>query len=87
MGPRSIPEHHGKRQNFKAAAWRLTLDTRCGYALNFGLLEGNFNTIPQVSVMFFFNEKLWNIHSEKTIHIIYIGHYNCYLYDKMALRY
>ena len=25
MGPRSIPKHHGKRQNFKAAAWPLTL--------------------------------------------------------------
>ena len=25
MGPRSIPKRHGKRQNFKAAAWRLTL--------------------------------------------------------------
>ena len=26
IGPRSIPKRHGKRQNFKAAAWRLTLD-------------------------------------------------------------
>ena len=25
MGPRSIPKRHGKHQNFKAAAWRLTL--------------------------------------------------------------
>ena len=24
MSPRSIPKRHGKRQNFKAAAWRLT---------------------------------------------------------------
>ena len=25
MGPISIPKHHGKRQNFKAATWRLML--------------------------------------------------------------
>ena len=25
IGPRPIPKRHGKRQNFKAAAWRLTL--------------------------------------------------------------
>ena len=33
MGPRSIPKRQPKHQNFKAAAWRLMLDARCGYAL------------------------------------------------------
>ena len=34
MGPRSIPKHHGKRQNFKAAA-AAAAAARCVYSLGF----------------------------------------------------
>ena len=48
IGPRPIPKRHDKRQNFKAAVWRLTLDARCVHSFTKPLANAGFSKLINI---------------------------------------